>query len=264
MTEEASAPELAPLHAWFTAYCSSFQSGDADVQRHYALKELHTRNVCRAAGLIAQGGTARRAMLAQTAALCHDLGRFPQFRDFGTFDDSKSLNHAHLSAQILEKHDLLAFLPESEVKSVLAAVRLHNVYRIPLGLPPESEDLLKLLRDADKVDIWRVFIEYYQAPEAERASGTALGFADLPFCSPEVLAAVAAGKLVQLSTVQTVNDFKLLQVSWLYDINFRNTCTLIRERGLLERLAATLPREKAVLDVVSGVLNYLDQRLQGA
>ena len=256
-------PDLAALRAWFASYCQSFHSTDADLLRNFALKELHTSNVCEVARVIAQGGSPRRLMLAEVAALCHDLGRFPQFRDFRTFKDSDSLNHAHLSAQILQENHLLDFLSETERKSVEIAVRLHNLYQVPSGLAPEAEDLLRLVRDADKIDIWRIFIEYFHAPEEERASGAGLGFPDLPICSPDVLAQVNAGNMVQLSTLKTLHDFKLLQLSWVYDINFPNSLRLIKERGVLEQLAATLPHEEAVLDVVFRVQSYLERRLAG-
>ena len=261
MTDAGSLPDLAPLHAWVAGYCASFRSADPDMQRNFDLKELHTRNVCEAARLIAQGGGARRLMLAEVAALCHDLGRFPQYRDFRTFKDSESLNHAHLSAQILKQGALLDFLPKHERTSVITAVRLHNAFEVPSGLAHETEDLLRLVRDADKIDIWRVFIDYFYAPEGDRASGAGLGFPDLPVCSPEVLAAVGAGTMVQLSTLKSLNDFKLLQLSWLYDINFSGSLRLIKERGVLERLAATLPQEEPVLEVLAKVQGYLERRL---
>jgi HD superfamily phosphohydrolase YqeK len=261
MTDAAPLPDLAHLHSWFASYCSSFRSADTDLQRNFDLKELHTRNVCKAAILIAQGGGARRQMLAEVAALCHDLGRFPQFRDFRTFKDSDSLNHAHLSVQIIKQNSLLDFLPAHERASVIIAVRMHNVFEVPAGLPRQTDDLLKLVRDADKLDIWRVFIEYFHAPEGDRASGAGLGFPDLPTCSPEVLEAISAQELVQLSSMKSLNDFKLLQLSWVYDINFRNTLQLIKERGVLEQLAATLPRDPAVLNAVALVRDYLERRL---
>lgn len=251
-----------PLQEWFARYCASFRCDDPQAQRNFDLKELHTRKVCEAARIITAGGGERRQLLAGTAALCHDLGRFPQFRDYGTFMDSKSVNHARLSAEIVADSGILDFLSHSERDSVITAVRLHNVFAIPSGLSPETEDLLKVVRDADKVDIWRVFIEYFEAPEGERASAAGLGFPDLTDCTPEVLATVAAGRMVQLSTVKSLNDFKLLQISWVYDINFRNTFNLIKERGLLDRLAATLPREEAVSDVLARVRDYLDGSLR--
>jgi HD superfamily phosphohydrolase YqeK len=261
MFNAASVTDLASLKAWFASYCGSFRSPDHEVQRNFDLKELHTRKVCEAACLIAQEGGERRLMLAELAALCHDLGRFPQYQEFRTFKDSESVNHAYLSAQILRQSSLLDFLPKSERDSVLTAVQLHNVYQVPSGLPPEAEDLLHLVRDADKLDIWRVFIEYFDTPEHERASAVGLGFPDLPDCSPEVLAAVGAGKMVQLSTIKTLQDFKLLQLSWVYDINFRSTLRLVKERGILEQLAATLPRGKAVDAVMDRVQSYLELRL---
>lgn len=264
MSDTGGALDLATLKDWFACYCASFRSADPGVQRNYDLKELHTRNVCEAARIIARGGGERRELLAEVAALCHDLGRFPQFRDYGTFLDSESVNHAHLSAQVVAGNRVLDFLSVSERDSVMTAVRLHNAFEVPPGLAPEAEDLLRLVRDADKVDIWRVFIDYFDAPEDERASGAGLGFPDLPSCSPEVLATARAGRTVQLSALKSLNDFKVLQLSWVYDINFGNTLQLIKERRLLERLAATLPGEGAVVDVLAHAQEYLERRLSAS
>ena len=264
MPEARAVSDLAPLHAWFAAYCRSFRVADADVQRNYDLKDLHTGNVCEAAAAIARDWSPRRRMLGEVAALCHDLGRFPQYRDFGTFKDSESVNHARLSAEIMQGSDHLGFLSASERDSVITAVRLHNVYQIPDGLAAETEGVLRLVRDADKLDIWRIFIEYFRTPPGERPSGAGLGFPDLPTCSPEVLATVMAGSMVQLSTLKSLNDFKLLQLSWVYDLNFPETFRLVKERGVLEGLAETLPGDGAVLEVLDRVRGHLDGRLAAA
>src|SRR5574340_969916 len=39
---------------------------------------------------------------------------------------------------------------------------------------------LQLIRDADKLDIWRIFVEYYEGPEDKKASAVGLGLPDLP------------------------------------------------------------------------------------
>ncbi|GFO64918.1 HD domain-containing protein [Geomonas paludis] len=264
MSDGVSLPDLTPLRDWFSSYCNSFRTADLEVQRNFDLKQEHTRNVCRDALLIAQGMGPRFEMLAEVAALCHDLGRFPQFRDYHTFKDSDSLNHAHLSAQVMKQHHLLDFLTDQERGCIEVAVRMHNAFQVPEGLPALTADLLRLLRDADKLDIWRVFTEYFNAPEAERASGAGLGFPDLPGCSAEPLAAVSAGNMVQLSTLKSLNDFKLLQVSWIYDINFAATFRLIRQRSVLEQFRAMLPRDREVLDVLAQVGRYLDEKLRDA
>jgi len=262
MTELPAVSDLPSLHAWFASYCDSFRTTEANDQQNYDLKQLHTEKVCAAARRIAQGGNAKRLKLAEAAAVCHDLGRFPQYRDYRTFKDADSVNHATLSAQVAEERGILAFLSPEERKMVLTAVRLHNLYQVPAGLPAESAELLTIVRDADKIDIWRVFADYFSAPLEKRPSAATLGFPDLPGCSAEVLAAVAAGRMAQLAAVKRLNDFKLLQLSWVYDINHLNSFRLIKESGALERLAALLPEDPAVGEVVRIALGYVEQRLQ--
>ncbi|WP_224985134.1 HD domain-containing protein [Geomonas agri] len=262
MSNVVPLPDLAPLRDWFSSYCDSFRTSDLELQRNFDLKQEHTRNVCRDALLIAQGMGPRFEMLAEVAALCHDLGRFPQFRDYHTFKDSESLNHAHLSAQVMKQHHVLDFLPAEERGCIEVAVRMHNAFLVPEAIPAVTANLLRLLRDADKLDIWRVFIEYFNTPEAERASGAGLGFPDLPGCSAEPLAAVSAGRMVQLSALKSLNDFKLLQVSWIYDINYPATLRLIRERSVLEHFRAILPQDREVLDVLAQVGGYLEEKLR--
>ncbi|MBJ6726935.1 HD domain-containing protein [Geomesophilobacter sediminis] len=255
------ANDLAPFLEWFETYCRSYRSDNPDDQRNYDLKELHTRKVLEGILLIAAEGDERRRFLAGITALCHDLGRFPQYRSYGTFRDSDSVNHAHLSAQILSESDLLRSLPAGEAASIHTAVRLHNVFSIPQGLDPQSRDLLLLVRDADKLDIWRVFIEYYQAPPEERASAAALGLPEVPGCSPEVVATVHAGEIVRLTQLKTLDDFKMLQLSWLYDINFKATLALVRERKIIDQIAATLPDAPEVLGAVAHLQDFLEARL---
>lgn len=263
MTDAATLPDLAPLYAWFASYCDSFRSPDPELQRNFDLKKDHTRNVCLNARLIAEGSSPRFLVLSEVAGLCHDLGRFPQFRDFGTFKDSDSVNHAHLSARVLAAEAPLDFLAQDERRSVETAVRLHNVFEVPAGLASRAEKLLRLVRDADKLDIWRVFFEYFDTPQAQRPSAAGLGFPDLPGCSPETLSAVAGQKMVQLCSLRSLNDFKLLQLSWIYDINFRTTLQLIRQRSVLERFAGILPKDAAVQDALARVRDYLERRLAG-
>jgi hypothetical protein len=67
--------------------------------------------------------------------------------------------------------------------------------------------------------------------------------------------------MVHLTQLKSLNDFKLLQLSWVYDINFTSTLELIKERNLLEQLAMTLPQVPAVANIVVRVHEYLDRRL---
>lgn len=256
--------DLARIHDWFSTYCASFiRNADEEARRNYLLKEEHTRKVCAATAAIAaaEGCSGADLLLAEAVGLLHDVGRFPQYREFRTFRDADSVNHAARSVRAVVEEQILAGLPEEERRLIIRSVALHNVYRIPDGLDERESFFLQLIRDADKLDIWRVFLEYYGLPEEERASAVGLGFPDDPVCSPEVLEAIIAGEMINLVNVKTLNDFKLLQLSWVFDLNFVPTRRLFRERGYLEAFAATLPPHNGVRNALTVIDMHLHHTL---
>ena len=251
--------DLRELKSWFAAYLERFASDDPDVELHYELKRLHTEEVCANIVAIArgEGASAAQILLAETIALFHDLGRFPQYRQYRTFRDSDSINHAGLSVRVLREEGVLRGLPEAEQRTILQAVALHNVFAIPSSLLPDRRFFLTLIRDADKLDIMRVFLDHFRRPVSKRASGATLGLPDESDCSPEVLAAIEQGEMARLATLATQNDFKLMLFSWVYDLNCATTFRLLRERRLLDTLAATLPLTAAVERAVAAVQSYV-------
>jgi hypothetical protein len=247
------------LKEWFAAYCRGFYTENMADNHNIALKEKHTRLVCENMHLLSEGlalvDSDRET--AQTIALFHDLGRFEQYRRYSTFRDDMSVNHAALGVKILKEGNVLKMLNEEERRTICLSVSLHNVFRLPASL--NGRDLLftQLIRDADKLDIWRIFAEFYGMPEAERASAAGLGFPDLPGCSPDVLRSLQQGEMVNLSLLKSLNDFKLLQLSWVFDLNFPVSFRLLQERGLICGLSATLPKEKEVENAVRDVRAFV-------
>jgi putative nucleotidyltransferase with HDIG domain len=256
MTEE----DHARLRAWFAAYCGAFYTAVAEDDRNISLKEEHTFRVCGNMELLAEelcfDGSDRR--LAAAVALFHDVGRFEQYRRYKTFRDSDSINHAAFGAKVLTEAGVLESLSEGERAIIVRAVTLHNVFVLPAGLDERLTLFVRLVRDADKLDIWRVFIEYYEAPPERRASAVGLGLPDAPVCSSEIVEAVCNGKMANLSLVRTLNDFKLLQLSWVYDLNFPKSFQLLRENGYLRRLVASMPETDEGMRAVAAAESFLE------
>jgi len=254
--------DLARLHDWFALFCASYtRDADEEARRNYLLKEEHTHKVRDAAVTIAmeEGGAGSDLLLAEAVALLHDVGRFPQYREFRTFKDADSVNHAARSVRVIVEEAILAALAEEERRLIIKSVALHNVYRIPRRLNKRESFFLRLIRDADKLDIWRVFLEYYRLPEDERASAVNLGFPDHPDCSPDILHAIDKGETVNLVHVKNLNDFKLLQLSWVFDLNFASTRRLFREHGYLNKFAAILPSDERVRNALASLNIFLER-----
>lgn len=256
--------QVVSLKHWFGEYCRSFYTSDINDQRNIALKEEHTHRVCENILRLVEGARLNDSdtNVAEVIALFHDVGRFPQYRQYKTFKDADSVNHAALSVKVLGEERVLDNIEERDRKVIIRAIGLHNVFSIPEGLDEETSLYLKLIRDADKLDIWRVFIEYYTLPVEERASAVSLGFPDTPEYSQEVLDCVLQGKMVNLSKLRTLNDFKLLQLSWVYDLNFPTSFRLVAERDYINRIADTLPKSGDIKGAVNLIREFVDQRAQ--
>jgi HD domain len=259
-----NANTLHSLKIWFRNYVLSCSSSDQDDQRNIAIKEVHTHEVCLNAIRIAEdlGLEKRETRLAEIVALFHDVGRFSQYRQYKTFNDSLSINHAVHGAKLLVEHKVLRDLPKQEQDIIIRSVTLHNVFSLPEGLDERSLLFARLIRDADKLDILRVVIEYCGQGSGERAEAVALGLPDLPGYSPAVLDCLARGELVRKEALTTLNDFKLLQLAWLFDFNFTCSLRMVEERRYIPTLAAMLPRNREINGAVEIVRAYVSEKLK--
>jgi hypothetical protein len=242
---------------WFSDYCSSFYSSDAGDQKNISLKEEHTFRVCQNMTEITEALTLNdnRKILAETVALFHDIGRFPQYAKYKTFRDSVSVNHGLLGAQTIVEKGVLHNLSADEQEIIVQSVTFHNAFSVPKK-EEEIVFFIQLIRDADKLDIWRVFLEYYEGPAESRASAVGLGLPDLPGYSEDVLSRLYHKEIISLSNIRSLNDFKLLQLSWIFDLNFRPSFALLAQRDYIRRIAGCLPRTEEMNRAAAFLTEY--------
>jgi HD domain len=248
---------------WFTDYVKSFYLPGKEDQKNISLKEKHTFNVCKNMTAITGelGLSDKDMMLSEVIALFHDIGRFPQYAKYKTFRDRKSVNHGLLGAQTLVEKKVLQDLPDKEQELIIKAVRFHNAFSIPKA---EKEDIvffIKLIRDADKLDIWRVFLEYYDTPEEQRASAVGLGLQDIAGYSEEILSCILRGQMVSLSLLKSLNDFKLMQLSWVYDLHYTPSFRLLSERAYIDKIIRQLPQDEGIQKASAVLEQYVRERL---
>jgi hypothetical protein len=255
--------DLQFFKSWFSEFCKSFHLDDEKEQRNITLKEDHTLHVCRNILAVARGESldTNEMMLAETIALFHDIGRFPQYAQYRTFKDSISVNHGLLGANTLLEKKVLDRIPRREHDIIVDAVKFHNAFTVADIVDDDKLRFLKLIRDADKLDIWRVFIEFYESADEERSDAVGLGLPDDPSYSKEILPLVHNRQIISLTKLRTLNDFKLLQLSWIFDLNFVASFMLLAERDYINRIAATLPQTDEILDTVARVSAYVREKL---
>ncbi len=201
--------------------------------------------------------------LAGAMALFHDIGRFEQYTRYRTFVDRNSVNHAEFGVTILREQDMLHNLDPSLQDLLYRVIAYHNRAYLP---PEETETCLfftKLLRDADKLDIWRVVLDYYQNKNGKRNEAIELNLPDSPEISDDAYHDAMAQHIVDIRHLHTLNDFKLLQMAWVYDINFTPSLYAVRERRYLEHLKKALPQSERVNRAFAMMKAYIKERCDG-
>jgi hypothetical protein len=163
---------------------------------------------------------------------------------------------------VLAERQALSICSDREQFLITKTIGYHNVRTLPEEADERSLFFARLLRDADKLDIWRVFIDYYacQAKEAEPNATIILGLPDEPACSSAVLDALRERRMADLKDMATVNDFKLLQISWVFDLNFGPTFHAVHVRRYVQQIAARLPRTQEISQVVGIVQGYVEEQ----
>ena len=258
MTEK----DLTTLKRWFSDYSQSFYSSDNEDQKNIILKVDHTHNVCKNIVAIAKSLSLddHTMRLAETVALFHDIGRFPQYARYKTFRDADSENHGLLGAKTLIGEKVLGNLSDKEGELIINAVKFHNAFAIPTVLKGDVVLLLKLIRDADKVDIFRVFIDYYESPEEDRASATAFGVPATPEYSEVMLSCILKKKVAAYSNIRTENDFKLMKLSWVYDMHFDESIRLLHKSDCFSTLISKLPQTDEIRSAMTVLRLYISER----
>ena len=221
----------------------------------FKLKHLHSLRVAENAALIAAGlGLAQEEIeLARAAGLLHDTGRFPQFARYGSFKDADTVDHGLEGRRVLE--EAAPFADADGRERLLCAVQYHNrkAEDIPPGLPAAQSDLLRLVRDADKLDIMDIVLDSIDAD----------GFKDLPGMlpniklsrelTPGVLDKALNGESLSSGKLSTLADFLVMLASWFYDLNYIPSRRLAAQRGILPRIRGKLPDTAGIREFFSDI-----------
>jgi putative nucleotidyltransferase with HDIG domain len=246
------------LKEWFDSYARAFLTGNPQLDSPLTLKIEHTARVCENIRQLARtiGLGEEKVRLAEAIGLFHDVGRFEQYRRYHTFNDQQSINHATAGIDVLTQANILDPLPDEEKTIIVDAVRFHNAPALPEGDPSDSQVFMRLIRDADKLDIWKVFADYYRH-HAPHNPTVVQHLVDLPTWEPKIVEAIMQHCTARFKDMKSINDFKLLQLSWVFGLHFPATAVLARKRGDLETIASTLPADDAIQQAISTVMARL-------
>lgn len=226
----------------FRAYVDRFRTGDGLHPMHQ-LKLEHTIRVAADARAIAAGMNwpEREVNLAEAVGLFHDIARFPQFQQHRSFSDADTVDHGDLGVQTLENESLLDGVADEPRALILHSVQYHNKKDLPRALTAHEEKHLRLIRDADRLDIFFVCWDSIQTGRIHDHPEIIMNIDFNGPPSPSVLDQFERGEAIDYRNMKSMADRFILQLSWIHDMSYDSTKRLVRKRCVLEKFIDVLP-----------------------
>lgn len=250
---------LEKMHNWMNDYMNQFVTDDEEVMQGIRIKMIHTGYVTAIAKELAEHLKLSKhdIQLAYIMGLFHDVGRFRQYSIYKTFNDAQSEDHADLGLKVLaEEMPYMQELEQADAELLRFAIANHNKKTIQPTADKRKLLFARLLRDADKLDIYRVLTPYL-TPAGVAKAPNFIKSAASQLVSPAFVEAFAAGKQADYRQLKTHGDRKLVRLLWVYDINFSWTLNKIVERGYVELIIKYLPQQSGLEAGIKRLREYI-------
>ena len=223
----------------FLSYVSAFDPENPRI----ALKIDHTLRVADLCADIAEATGEGNPNLEGTdvdiaylMGLLHDIGRFEQVRQFDTFNDSISVPHAKLSAEVL--FDGYNGMPpiintfadvQGEEELLRTAIVSHSDFRVDESVDERTRLFADILRDADKIDIIKVncicpIQDIYGVTDEEMYSSD---------ISDTIEAAFYEHRTIERGIRKTPADILISHICFAWELVFKHSREIAFEQGYL-------------------------------
>ncbi len=216
----------------FDQYTALYNANDPKIK----LKIDHTYRVAALCAKIARSTGIRNVDMAWLSGMLHDIGRFEQVKRYNTFVDADSVDHAQLGADMLFHDGLLeqfkVGLSKTEKHILELCIRSHSAYRLSVGLNETETSYCNVLRDADKIDIFRVNCdtppeEIYNVSSEELKTSAV---------SEEVKDCFRNHTAVMRKLKKTAIDYIVGHVCLAFELVYPVSREIAREQGYVDRL----------------------------
>ena len=213
----------------FQAYTGHFDTTNLQISN----KIRHSHHVAANCEAVASALSADTD-LAWLIGMLHDIGRFEQIRVVHGYDDHKGLDHGDYGAKMLFEEGLIRdFTDWTDADGVIRkAVRWHNKYELPEGLNEDERLYCQIVRDADKLDNFRGFLENdffsFHEHTPEEVQGSEI--------SDEIVDCFRRGDTIPFRLIRSAADFFLIPYALYLGLVYPASRDLAEEQGCYRRM----------------------------
>ena len=189
--------------------------------------------------------------VAELLGLLHDFGRFEQIKLYDTFDDQKSVDHAVLGVEQLEKFGFNKFVDDKDIQNLIKiAILNHNKTFIEKGLGAKEILFCQIIRDADKIDIFYIYQDKNYVSTDE-------------YINDKIFNRIINCK-VDFETCSNLLEKYVIEVAMIYDINFLWSYKYLYDKNyilnIIDKIISTNKQEGRLLLIKDKIINYLKNK----
>ena len=191
--------------------------------------------------------------IAMLVGLLHDYSRFEQWTNYKTYSDIKSIDHGDLAVERLFKdREILNYCKNIEYyDEIYDAIKYHNKYSYPEYLSEHNKLLCKIIRDADKLDIF-----YLLGINKE------LMVEDDGIISNKVKEDFYNNKSISRLNCENKNDDILLSIAMIFDLNFNYSFKYIKDMKLIDKIYENIENKTIFEPYFNYINQYIEKRCQ--
>lgn len=227
----------------FSKYVRQFNIKDENLKMRYK-HSLRVSSLCMDIALH-ENFSNKDMYLARLIGLLHDYGRFLQWDKYQTFNDSKSIDHALLAAEELFENKKIIKYSQDKTDYLKIKQAIYNHNKLKIKCDKEALEMCQIVRDADKIDLLYLLS---QKEDYIDVSGEPSEEVEKDFFNHE---------LIKKENVKTPIDKFLLQLAWIYDINYKYSFYCLKSRSILDKIYNKVKDKRKIKPYIDEIQKYL-------
>lgn len=232
----------------FKKHYENYDIEETAIKRKY----YHSLRVMDLSILIAKylGLNNKDITLASFIGLLHDYARFEQWTKYKTYSDKDSIDHGDLAVKrLFEDNEIINYdLDVNDYEIVYNAIKYHNKIAIPYSLDNRIKLFCKIIRDADKLDIF-----YLRTNKSFVKEGGDI--------SLKIENDFFNEQSINKMDVMSYNDEIISVLAMIYDLNFDYSYEYLDKSQLIWKMYSVLEDKKRFEKYFDYIDKYIKRRM---
>ncbi len=249
---------------WFEGYVQRIVAENEAMKENIQLKEKHILKAVELVSYLAtsvEKYTELDIAIAKIVVVLQQIARLNVFANCSNSDVTFAEDDIDDCIAIIKEEKILEVFSEELRNTILMCLSYVNKTLYPKTLEANNIAILKLVNDAGKIAALEILAEYYS--EEPQGSNKIIEF-HLPNkfeISGKLEKRIMSDKEAEPKDVYSIKDLKLMQMSWVFGLNFKASYKLVHDKLYVKKIYETLPKSDKIIDMYRRMRIHIENQL---